>query len=355
MKTFTRMPPERLEELLKGFPRVRVAVIGDFFLDKYLDVDPRLAEVSVESGKTAHQVVGIRHSPGAAGTVTGNLAALGAGRLHAVGCTGEDGEAHDLRRDLAALGCGTDHLHADPQRMTPVYLKPRDRSNPGLAGEHERYDTKNRSPTSETLQRRIIASLDALLPGLDAVIVADQIEEDDCGVITRRVREALADRARRHPKVVFWADSRRRIREFRHVIIKPNQFETVGKEDPLPGDEVTPEQFLAALMRLRLETSAPVCATRGSGGMVVSDPQLTAVPAVRLSGPIDPTGAGDSATAGAVLALAAGAALPEAALVGNLVASLIVEQLATTGTVRPEQLPPRLTMWQRQQTRINRQ
>ncbi len=99
------MPADRLGELLAAFPRLRVAVVGDFFLDKYLDVDPGLAELSVETGKTAHQVVGIRHSPGAAGTVVGNLAALGAGTLYAVGLTGDDGEAYELRRDLAALGC----------------------------------------------------------------------------------------------------------------------------------------------------------------------------------------------------------------------------------------------------------
>ena len=47
-------------------------------------------------------------------------------------------------------------------------------------------------------------------------------------------------------------------------------------------------------------------------------------------------------------ALAAGATLPEAALVGNLVASITVQQLATTGTARPEELLPRLAMWQGQ-------
>jgi sugar/nucleoside kinase (ribokinase family) len=79
--------------------------------------------------------------------------------------------------------------------------------------------------------------------------------------------------------------------------------------------------------------------------MLVSDPQPTLVPGIRLYGPTDPTGAGDSATAGAVLALACGATLPEAALIGNLVASITVEQLATTGVAGREQLPPRLDLW----------
>ena len=82
METFTGMTCERLAELLAAFPSLRVAVVGDFFLDEYLDVDPALAEVSVETGKTAHQVVGVRHSPGAAGTVVANLADRKSTRLN---------------------------------------------------------------------------------------------------------------------------------------------------------------------------------------------------------------------------------------------------------------------------------
>ena len=92
MKQLTHVSPNRLAELIERFPRLRIAVVGDFFLDKYLDVDPAIAEASIESGKTANQVVAIRHSPGAAGTVVSNLAALGTGTLHAVGFTGDDGE-----------------------------------------------------------------------------------------------------------------------------------------------------------------------------------------------------------------------------------------------------------------------
>ena len=350
MKTLDRMSPARLQEILARFPHLRVAVIGDFFLDKYLDIDPSLAEVSLETGKTSHQVVTVRHSPGAAGTVVCNLAALKTGVLHAIGFTGDDGESYELRKDLLALGCSTDRLLYVPGRATPTYLKPRDRSDPSLAGEHNRYDTKNRTPTSESMQQRIVESLDSVLPHVDAVIAADQVEEEECGVVTQEVVGFLANRAKRYRNVIFWADSRRRIRRFRNVIIKPNQFEAVGRENPRPGEEVDPAELSAAIERLKAETRAPICATCGAAGMVVSDPEMTAVPGVRVEGPIDPTGAGDSATAGAVLALAAGAQLPEAALVGNLVASITIQQLATTGTAQPEELPPRLEMWLSQQT-----
>lgn len=349
MERFRGMSADRLAEIIAAFGRARIAVFGDFFLDKYLDVDPALAETSLETGKIAHQVVAIRHSPGAAGTVVCNLAALGAGTLFAVGFTGEDGEGYELRKDLAQLGCNTEYLLADPHRRTPTYLKPRDISDPSLAGEHSRYDTKNREPTSVPMQERLAAALDAVLPQVDAVIVADQVPEADCGAVTRRMIQFLADRALRWPYVLFWADSRHRIREFRRVIIKPNQFEAMGWENPPPDAVVALDGLAEAVLALRRSNTAPVVATRGAEGMLVSDPQLTLVPGVRVEGPIDPTGAGDSATAGTVLALASGASLPEAALVGNLVASITIQQLATTGTARPEQLPPRLALWHQQQ------
>jgi rfaE bifunctional protein kinase chain/domain len=349
MKTVQFAQP-RLAELLDRFPASRVAVLGDFFLDKYLEVDPSLEEISVETGKPAHQVVAVRCSPGAAGTVVCNLAALGAHHLHAIGFRGDDGEGFDLRKQLASLGCRTDHLHVVSDRYTPTYLKPRDAGDPRLDAEHSRYDTKNRQSISDALQQDLLRSLDALLPELDAVIVLDQVEQRDCGVVTGAVRTALADRAQRWPRTIFWADSRRRIGEFTRLIIKPNQFEAIGDEDPRPGDEVEIETLRTALLRLRQQNQAPVVVTRGERGMIVSDPEPTLVPGIQLTGPIDPTGAGDSATAAAVLALCAGAELAEAGLVGNLVASITVQQIGTTGVARPEQLPPRLDVWFQQQS-----
>jgi len=49
------------------------------------------------------------------------------------------------------------------------------------------------------------------------------------------------------------------------------------------------------------------------------------IPAVPVSGPIDWVGAGDSVMAGMVPALCAGASLREAAIIGNLVASITIQ------------------------------
>src|SRR4051812_6107378 len=112
------MDAARLQSLLGRFPSVTVLVAGDFFLDKYLDINPKLSEPSLETGLEAYQVTGVRRYAGAAGTVANNLRALGVNVL-ALGVVGVDGEADDLRRALALIGVAGDSLVAAPGRFTP--------------------------------------------------------------------------------------------------------------------------------------------------------------------------------------------------------------------------------------------
>jgi rfaE bifunctional protein kinase chain/domain len=339
---------ERLAELVGRFSRARNAVVGDFFRDKYIDSDPEIEQRSFETGRAAHQVVSIRTSPGCAGTVMGNLASLGAGTLHAIGVTGVDGEGYDLRRRLGDLNCSTQHLHAVTDRMTPTYLKPRNSRDPSLAGEHDRYDTKNRTETSTAAEDLVVNSLNAVLPTIDALMIMDQVEEKNRGVITDRVRESIINCAPQYPNVIFWADSRRRIWQYRNVITKPNEFEALEREAWLPNEKVDLAVLRVAVEKLQAATGAPVVVTRGALGMIVTDPEWTIVPGVHVDGEIDPTGAGDSASAAMVIALCAGASLAEAAIIANLVASITIQQLATTGVARPDQLTERLALWQKQ-------
>ena len=77
--------------------------------------------------------------------------------------------------------------------------------------------------------------------------------------------------------------------------------------------------------------------------VVHPDGASTEVPAVPVAGPIDIVGAGDSATAAIVASLLAGADEIEAATLANLVASITIQQLGTTGTATPDQVAAR---WQ---------
>ena len=56
----------------------RILVLGDYALDKYLYIDPKRDEPSIETGLTAYQIHAKRMSAGAGGNVVSNLRALGA-------------------------------------------------------------------------------------------------------------------------------------------------------------------------------------------------------------------------------------------------------------------------------------
>src|SRR5436309_9364279 len=95
---------DSLERILERIPALTVGVVGDLFLDRYLEIDPSLTEPSIETGLDAYQVVRVRPSPGAAGTVINNLVALGVARVVPISVIGHDGEGRELMQALDALG-----------------------------------------------------------------------------------------------------------------------------------------------------------------------------------------------------------------------------------------------------------
>jgi bifunctional ADP-heptose synthase (sugar kinase/adenylyltransferase) len=327
-----------IEAVLGRLPALRVGVLGDLFLDRYLDLDASLTEPSLETGLDAYQVVRVRSCPGAAGTVINNLAGLGVGRVCPVAFLGQDGEGFELRQALQALGCVEERwLCYVSERRTPTYTKPLLHEPDRPARELNRLDIKNRSPLPAALEETLLRAFEEAWAEVDAWVVLDQVSEADCGVVTRRMRERLAEKGAADPDRFVLADSRERIGVFRSVCVKPNEREcrrASGRDD----DE-------AAALELSRRTGRPVFCTRGAQGILLADahsePHLQGVPGYPVSGPIDIVGAGDSTSAGIVCAVAAGASLAEAAAFGNLVASITIQQLGTTGFATPEQVRQR--------------
>ena len=208
------MELERLRAITARYAVVRVALIGDIALDRYLHIDPALAETSIETGLPVHNVVAVRPQPGAGGNVLANLAALGPGALAAVGFAGEDGEGMELRRALASLGVDLTHFLTRRDRMTFTYTKPLI-IRPGRPPEElSRIDIRSRTPTPPDLEDDLIAGLSARVAAADVIVAMDQVPEPANGVLTRRVKAAVADLARAHPEKIFIADSRTQIGDF---------------------------------------------------------------------------------------------------------------------------------------------
>ena len=344
------MTPERLDEILAKVPQLKIALVGDVFLDKYFDIDRRLAEVSLETGKEAHQVVNIRCYPGAGGSVAQKLAALGAGWVPAITVIGADGEGYDLKAALQRDRIDTRMVIESPVRRTGTYGKPM-MMEPGKAPyELERLDIKNVTPLPREIENQVMAHLNRHIEELDGVVAIDQAPQRNCGVITDRVRQFIGNLAATHPRKVFFADSRCRIGEFRHTITKPNRSELAEAVGLRSGAVASREEILGAGKKLIHLTGRPAVVTIGADGLLVLQGNSdTLIPSYAVSGEIDIVGAGDSVTAGTVTALCAGATLEEAALAGNLVASITIQQIGVTGTATPEQVRTRLVEYNRQQ------
>jgi bifunctional ADP-heptose synthase (sugar kinase/adenylyltransferase) len=325
---------DRLEAILARLPGLSIGVFGDLFLDRYLDLDAALTEPSLETGLPAYQVVGVRSYPGAAGTVINNLVALGVGTIVPFAVIGDDGEGHELWQALERMpGMRLDHVvrRSNGGFRTPTYTKPMLHEAGRPQRELNRLDIKNRKPLPE-MDSLMLPALEATWDQLDALIVIDQVSELNCGVVTSGARNVLAKLGEKTPSRWVLADSRERIGQFRNVASKPNDAECHRE---VPG-EASPQEGALELAR---RCGRPVFRTLGARGILVAAPPHThLVDAVPVRGPIDPVGAGDSTSAAIACALAAGSTLVEAAAVGNLVASITIQQIGVTGTASPQQI-----------------
>ena len=336
----TVLPRRRLDHLLRRLRGLRVAVVGDFFLDAYYECDRDLDESSLETGNPCYQVVRTRRQAGAAGAVAANLAALGAGSVHAIGFCGEDGEGWELRRALEELGLDTAGFLTVARRRTPTYGKLCALRRVGgrlrLQRELHRLDIRNRQRTPAAVQDQLIGYLRA--SEWDAVVVVDQAPEAGCGAVTSRMRSCLEELARRSPQTVVLADSRRRIRRFRGLAIKPNRLEAAAALGLRPARSI---REAAAQAEQLAGGERPVFLTLGKRGLVLAAPDGPLCHVIGFpgpGGPVDPVGAGDSSSAALASCVAAGASVVEAAVVANLAGSITVRQIGTTGTATPAQI-----------------
>lgn len=319
----------------------RIAVFGDYCLDKYLLIDSTRDELSRETGLTAYQVTDVRHSAGAAGTVVNNLRALGA-QVMCAGLLGDDGEGLELERALTATGAQTMLMTRSSQYPTNVYIKPMRSQADGSYQELNRLDIRSVRPLSPALEEDLIKSLRASAEWAMGVIVVDQYETRNHSAVTDRIRAELALLASRYPEKPIYVDSRRFAAAFRGIIVKCNEKELVQAIDP----QADPED-LDAILRcgraLRERTGRAVVTTLGNRGAYVFESACeTHIPAFRVEGPLDIVGAGDATTAGTMLGLTLGLRLSEATLLGSCISSITIQQIGTTGTASLDQVRKRL-------------
>jgi rfaE bifunctional protein kinase chain/domain len=315
--------------ILEAFPRYSALVVGDICLDRWCMYDPATAEPSHETGIPRIGVVSTELAPGGGGNVANNLASLGIGRAAVLGVLGDDGFAHELTRSLNACGISTDLLVRSSKVPTFTYTKLINAST-GVE-DLPRVDFINSHPLPDAVEQEVIEYLREFAASFDVIFVSDQAETRRGGVVTSAVRSVLEEIAQADTRKIVWVDSRIRVERFRNMILKPNEGEASAASIGLFG-EVDYE-------RLRAHAKSKlVFVTKGSQGVVVVEEGAQwVVPALPVAHPVDVSGAGDSFSAGAALALAITGSPMDAARFGNLVASITVKKRGT-GAASPEEV-----------------
>ena len=336
---------QRLLNILERLPTQRIGVIGDLGLDAYWYADMTRSFISRETPLFPRPVIREVYTPGAGANVAHNLKDQGVGHVFVFSVLGTEWQGDLLRSIMSEREIDITTLVVSPHRTTTTYIKPI-LTGYNCQQEDARIDFENADPLSPAIEDRLLDSLASHLPGLDALLVADQLDLN--GIITPRVRETLNALAAKHTDKIFLVDSRQHIGLFRNMILKPNWVEATAAVHPeLETHTIDIDALKDIGHTLRIQTGRTVFVTLSERGVLVcSEEGCEQIPAGPVRPPLDPVGAGDTFIATLAATLAAGATSREAGIIANLAAAIALEKLNQTGTASPEELLERLKLAQ---------
>lgn len=327
--------------LLQRFTGVRALVIGDAMLDSYLDgAAERLCR---EGPVPVVRKQSEQHFPGGAANTAANLRALGA-EVTFLSLVGQDSPGERLRAELRQRGIHDEAVIASPavstlhkQRILAngQYVVRVDEGELLKAGEEIAPD----------LQKRLLAELERCYPACDLLVVSDY----SYGVLCPALIARLCELQREQPRIIL-VDSKHleNLRELRATVVTPNYGEArqlvgLGKPpDEDDGRQTAPAEVeILGRRMLSFMATEHVAITLGAQGVLLMDRQSRThlLPAYPVTHAND-VGAGDSFASAMALALAAGAALEDAARVGIEAACVAVAK-PRTALVYAEELQQR--------------
>jgi D-glycero-beta-D-manno-heptose-7-phosphate kinase len=320
------LAPARARKLLAAMRGRPLIVVGDVMLDEF--VWGKVARISPEAPVPVVEVASESRHVGGAGNVARNVRAL-QGAAFLVGVVGRDAAAQRIRAELEAAGVRFALVSADDGRPTTVKTRI-------IAHQQQivRTDRECADAISTALADELLARIHEALPSAGGVIVSDYQK----GVVTPRVMRAIVSAARRRhvpvlvdPKVRHFALYRRA------TVVTPNQNEA----ELASGLRIRSEEDLSAAGHrlLKMLDAEALLITRGEQGMDLFCRGRRPMHVPTFAREVyDVTGAGDTVIATLALALAAGARMPEAAVLANCAAGVVVGKVGTATTSQEELL-----------------
>jgi len=323
---------DRLFALIEGFSQGRVLVIGDLTLDELLT--GQVERISREAPVLILRHEHTRQSPGGGANAVYNLACLG-GQVQAVGLVGADPQGQVLQQVFQGAGVDTQGILTDPDRPTVTKSRIAGHARQSVTQQIVRVDRKSDAQPHPDLQHQLADQIRQRLATVDAVVCSDYGD----GVFT----EGVIKVALSHPLAIV--DTQKQLHRYAGAtLFTPN----LPEAEQAVGYSITSPETLtqAGQDLLSLTRSHHILITRGEAGMSLFDSKGSEeqIPPFNRTDVFDVTGAGDTVVAGLTLALVQGASFWEAAVLGNLAASLVVRQFGTATTTQAEMKAALMTL-----------
>ncbi|MCS6999001.1 MAG: D-glycero-beta-D-manno-heptose-7-phosphate kinase [Aquificaceae bacterium] len=301
---------ERVLEILERFGNLKVLVVGDVILDRY--VFGKVERISPEAPVPVVEVQKEEFRLGGAGNVANNLANLGL-KTSLLGVVGQDYGRHIVRGLLKEAGI-EDLTVEDPKRPTTEKMRV-----VALSQQLLRIDSESKKAVEGKVLEELLQRLEM---DVDGIIVSDYAK----GVVCRELMDRIRER-----KLFFSVDPRPENRNL-YVgadLMTPNEKEARG---------MLQEENLKNLgWRLKRELSlSTLVITLGQKGMALFDSEFRVFPA-RARQVYDVSGAGDTVVAVLTACALSGVDWDTACELANLCAGVVVGKLGTA-VAKPEEI-----------------
>lgn len=305
-----------VSELMNGFSRLKVLIIGDLMIDSY--TWGKVSRISPEAPVPVVNVIRRESRLGGSGNVVLNIASLGA---RAVICSviGDDAPGRELQKIILDSNLSTEGLIVEAGRMTTVKERI-------IAGSQQvvRVDSETENSISLSSQQALLAQIKDSMSDVDVII----FEDYDKGVLNEVLIQSVISLAKENNIPTVVDPKRKNFFAYKGAtLFKPNLHELRDGLGLMPTD-FDADHLAETVRKFKISQEfTGVFVTLSERGVYIdfeNDQQLIPAHIRQIS---DVSGAGDTVISIAACVLALGGSMEQIAALANLGGGLVCESL----------------------------